>query len=74
LFAGASGSAPAAGVSGGGGVTAMDGDAGVWGSGTPEALRASEIPPWAAIDKNTDSTQDRAVLIAPLLASPPART
>jgi len=48
----------------------MDGDAGVWGGGTPEALRASEIPPWAAIDNRTDNTQNRAVFIAPILASP----
>jgi len=52
------------------GGTAMDRDAGVWGSGGPEALRASEIPPWAAIDNKTDSTQNPMVFSAPLFTSP----
>lgn len=37
----------------------------------PEALRASEIPPWAAIDNKDDSTQNRMVFIAPLFTSSP---
>jgi len=47
-----------------GGVAAMDGAAAVRGVGT-DALRTSEIPPWAAIDNKTNDTQKLMVFIAP---------
>jgi hypothetical protein len=71
LPAGASGTLPSAGISRDGGVAALDGGTGVRGSGGPEALRASEIPPWAAIDNTTDNTQNPMVFIAPLFTSQP---
>jgi hypothetical protein len=58
--------APPAGMSGNGKVAALDGATGVLGSGCLEAPRASEIPPWAAIDNKTGSTQNPMVFIAPL--------
>ena len=51
-------------MSGNGMVAALDGDAGVLGSRCPEALKASEIPPWAAIDNKTGSTQNPRAFIA----------
>jgi hypothetical protein len=48
----------------------MDGDAGDWGSGSTEALKASDIPPWAAIDTKADSTQNPIDFIATLRTSP----
>ena len=50
---------------------ALDGGAGVADGSGPEALKASEIPPWAPIDNQADSTHNPImVLIAPLLTSP----
>jgi hypothetical protein len=66
LPAGATGTVAPAGTSDGG-VAALDGDTGVWGSGGPEALRASEIPP-SASDNKTDSTNPM-VFIARLFTS-----
>jgi len=69
--AGASGIVSPAGISSNGVAAALDGDTGVRGSGGPEALRASGIPPWAAIDNRTDSTQNPMVFIAPLFTPSP---
>ena len=75
LPAGVSGALPGAGVSGDGGVVAMDGDAGDWGSGSTEALKASDIPPWAAIDTRADSTHNPMDFIAtPLPVIPLSNT
>ena len=53
----------------------MDGDAGVWGNGSREPLRASDIPPWAAIDTKADSTQNPMDFIAtPSFVIPLANT
>jgi len=48
----------------------MDGDACVWGSGRPEALTASEIPLWVAIDNKAHSAKNPMVFIAPFFTSP----
>ena len=65
LPAGAPGTTPPAGLSSDGGVAARDGDTGVRVNGGTAALRASDIPPPAAIDNTTDSTQDPMLFIAP---------
>jgi len=48
----------------------MDSDACVWGNGRLEALTASEILLWAAIDNIAHSTRNPMVFIAPLFTSP----
>jgi len=71
LPAGPLGTVPPAGISGAGGFAALDGDTGVCpGGGGSEALRASEIPPWAASDSKADSTQDPTAFTAPFFTSP----
>jgi len=53
----------------------MDSDAGVRGIGSTEALRASEIPPWAAIDTKADNKHNPMDFIAtPLSVTPLANT
>ena len=67
--AGASGIAPPEGLSSDDGLAAWDGNTGGRDNGGPEALRASEIPPWAASDNRVDSNQNLTVFIAPLFTS-----
>jgi len=72
--AGATGTVPPAGLSIAGGFAALDGDAGVWGSVGPEALRASVIPPWAAAIHSRTDTQNPATFIASSLQAVPLQS
>ena len=56
LPAGASGAVPAAGISGGSGFDALNGNTGARTRGGAEALKASGMPPQTIIDNKDEST------------------